>query len=241
MTYCVGLKLDEGIVLLSDTRTNAGIDDIATYKKMFVFEEPEERIIAVLTAGNLSITQTTMSQVIEAIEYPTDDGLKSIEEVPTLLGVVELLGQALSANAMNLNDKLNENGENMTACFIVGGQRKGGEMRLFLIYPEGNFIEATNDTPFLQIGETKYGKPILDRVISSNMSLDEGRKALLVSMDSTLRSNLSVGMPLDLLVIKKDDLGSDGYERIEKGDQKFKEMGEMWSRALKDTFDKIKI
>ena len=115
MTYCVGLKLDEGIVLLSDTRTNAGIDDIATYKKMFVFEEPEERIIVVLTAGNLSITQTTMSQVIEAIEFPSEDGLKSIEEVPTLLGVVELLGQALSANAMNLNDKLNENGENISA------------------------------------------------------------------------------------------------------------------------------
>ena len=117
MTYCVGLKLDEGIVLLSDTRTNAGIDDIATYKKMFVFEEPEERIIVVLTAGNLSITQTTMSQVIEAIEFPSEDGLKSIEEVPTLLGVVELLGQALSANAMNLNDKLNENGENIS-CLL---------------------------------------------------------------------------------------------------------------------------
>ena len=239
MTYCVGLKLDEGIVLLSDTRTNAGIDDIATYKKMFIFEEPNERIIAVLTAGNLSITQTTMSQVLEAIEYPTEDGLRSIEDIPTMLGVVKLFGEALATNANVLNEKFGETGENNSACFIVGGQRKGGEMRLFLVYPEGNFIEATADTPFLQIGETKYGKPILDRVISSNMSLDEGRKALLVSMDSTLRSNLSVGLPLDLLVIKKDDLGSDGYERIEKGDQKFKEMGDIWSKSLKDTFDKI--
>lgn len=241
MTYCVGLKLDEGIVLLSDTRTNAGIDDIATYKKMFIFEEPNERIIAVLTAGNLSITQTTMSQVLEAIEYPTEDGLRSIEDIPTMLGVVKLFGEALATNANVLNEKFGETGENNSASFIVGGQRKGGEMRLFLVYPEGNFIEATADTPFLQIGETKYGKPILDRVISSNMSLDEGRKALLVSMDSTLRSNLSVGLPLDLLVIKKDDLGSDGYERIEKGDQKFKEMGDIWSKSLKDTFDKIKI
>ena len=239
MTYCVGLLLNEGMVLLSDTRTNAGLDNISTYRKMFTFEEPGERVIVLMTAGSLSITQTTIARLREANEDPDATGDTSIMLAPTMLKVAEIVGNMLADVRGDVDEKLSSMRQHASASIIVAGQRKGGEMRLFLIYPEGNFIEATEDTPFLQIGEHKYGKPILDRVVRPETSLADAQKAVLLSMDSTLRSNLSVGMPLDLAVIERDACRVTEARRIENGDEAFRAMSEAWSQALRDGFTKI--
>ncbi|MGS4943879.1 peptidase [Meridianimarinicoccus sp. RP-17] len=242
MTYCVGLLLKAGMVLLSDTRTNAGLDNISTYKKMYTFEDPGERVIVILTAGSLSVTQTTMARLQEAIEDPDSDENSSIMKARTLLKVADIVGACLADVASDITEKLGRHRQAMaSATLIMGGQRRGGEMRLFLIYPEGNHIEATADTPFLQVGEHKYGKPILDRVVTPDTSLTDARKAALLSMDSTLRSNLSVGMPLDLAVIREGDCRIDENRRIEQGDPVFAEMSQAWSAALRDAFGKILI
>lgn len=241
MTYCVGLLLNDGMVMLSDTRTNAGLDNISTYRKMFVFENPGERVIAIMTAGSLSITQTTLARLREVIDSPDSDAETSIMKAPTMLKVAEIVGNMLAAVRAEIDEKLSAMNQGATASMIVAGQRKGGAMRLFLIYPEGNFIEATEDTPFLQIGEHKYGKPILDRVVKPTTSLADAQKAVLLSMDSTLRSNLSVGMPLDLCVIERDALRVTARRRIEAGDAQFRAMSEAWSKTLRDGFLQINL
>jgi putative proteasome-type protease len=240
MTYCVGLLLNEGMVLLSDTRTNAGLDNISTYRKMFTFENPGERVIVIMTAGSLSVTQTTIAQLHDANDDPDATPDTSIMLAPTMLKVAEIVGQKLAQVRAEIDHKLSV-AQGASASMIVAGQRKGGGMRLFLIYPEGNFIEATEDTPFLQIGEHKYGKPILDRVVKPSTSIADAQKAVLLSMDSTLRSNLSVGMPLDLAVIEKDALRVTQKRRIEAGDPAFRAMSEAWSTALRDGFARITI
>jgi putative proteasome-type protease len=240
MTYCVGLLLNEGMVMLSDTRTNAGLDNISTYRKMFTFQDDGERVIVILTAGSLSVTQTTIAQLREAIDDPDATPETSIMLAPTLLKVAEIVGDKLAEVRAEIDHKLSA-AQGASASMIVGGQRKGGAMRLFLIYPEGNFIEATEDAPFLQIGEHKYGKPILDRVVKPSTSLEDGQKAVLLSMDSTVRSNLSVGMPLDLAVIEKDACKVTLKRRIEAGDPAFRAMSEAWSTALRDGFARIVI
>lgn len=240
MTYCVGLLLNDGIVLLSDTRTNAGLDNISTYRKMFHFEEPGERVITILTAGSLSVTQTAIARLRDAVD---DDGATpntSIMQAPTMLKVAEMVGNMLSSVRKEVHEKLSM-AQGASAALIVAGQRKGGAMRMFLIYPEGNFIEATEDTPFLQIGEHKYGKPLLDRVVKPDTTLEDAQKAVLLSMDSTLRSNLSVGMPLDLCVIARDTCRVTSQRRIEAGDEGFRLMSEAWSSALRDGFTQIKL
>lgn len=239
MTYCVGLLLDAGIVLLSDTRTNAGLDNISTYRKMFTFEEPGERVISILTAGSLSVTQTAMARLGEAVEDAGATPETSIMQAPTLLKVAEIVGNMMASVRQDIEHKMNAAKVSTAASMIVAGQRAGGEMRMFLIYPEGNFIEATPDTPFLQIGEHKYGKPILDRVVTPKTSLADAQKAVLLSMDSTLRSNLSVGMPLDLAVIERDACRVGTMRRIEAGDADFAAMSEAWSHALRDAFSQI--
>jgi len=241
MTYCVGLLLDAGMVLLSDTRTNAGLDNIATYRKMFTFEVPGERVIVVMTAGSLSVTQTTIARLRDTIDSPDATAEESILKAPTMLKVAEIIGATLASVRADIQEKLAAMGQSASASMIVAGQRKGGGMRMFLIYPEGNFIEATEDTPFLQIGEHKYGKPILDRVVRMDTSLADAQKAVLLSMDSTLRSNLSVGMPLDLAVIERDALAVSRARRIEAGDPDFRLMSEAWSKALRDGFLQIEI
>ena len=241
MTYCVGLCLDAGLVLLSDTRTNAGLDNISTYRTMFFFEKPGESVIVVMTAGSLSVTQTAMARLQEAIDDPDASEETSILKAPTLLKAATIIGNTLAATRGEIDEKLNAMKQGATASLIVAGQRKGGQMRLFLVYPEGNFIQATEDTPFLQIGEHKYGKPILDRVVKPGTSLADAQKAVLLSMDSTLRSNLSVGMPLDLCVIEKDALKVTQRRRIEAGDPQFRAMSEAWSKALRDGFTQIEI
>ena len=241
MTYCVGLLLKAGMVLLSDTRTNAGLDNIATYRKMFTFEVPGDRAVVLLTAGSLSVTQTTIARLRESIEHPATDGARSILAAQTMLEVAEIVGNTLASVRQDIDGKMNASKVNVSASMIVAGQRKGGAMRMFLIYPEGNFIEATEDTPYLQIGEHKYGKPILDRVVTPDTSLEDARKAVLLSMDSTLRSNLSVGMPLDYCVIEKDACTVSRMQRIEAQDEDFRAMSQAWSNALRDGFQKIRI
>ncbi len=239
MTYCVGLLLDSGIVMLSDTRTNAGFDNIACYRKMFVFEEPGERVIVVLTAGNLSVTQTMIAKLKHEIELPEAGPKSSIMHADTMLDIAEIVGQTLNDVSVAIGEKMSRMSRSASGSLLLAGQRKGGQMRLFLIYPEGNFIEATEDTPYLQIGEHKYGKPILDRVVRPSTPLDDGRKAVLISMDSTLRSNLSVGMPLDLMTIRRDECRVATRERVEAGDPTFAAMSEAWSKALRDGFQSL--
>jgi len=236
MTYCVGLLLDAGIVLLSDTRTNAGVDNISTYRKMFLFEEPGDRVIAIMTAGSLSVTQTAMARLRDAIDTPDSE---SIMSAGSMLQVAEMVGSTLSQVSRDVAQKMTAQAQSAKASMILAGQRRGGEMRMFLIYPEGNFIEATPDTPFLQIGEHKYGKPLLDRVVRPDTTLPDAQKAVLLSMDSTLRSNLSVGMPLDLALIEADALSVTMSRRIEADDETFHEMSTAWSAALRDAFAEI--
>ena len=241
MTYCVGLLLNEGMVCLSDTRTNAGLDNISTYRKMFVFENPGERCFIVMTAGSLSVTQTTIARLHEAMDDPEATAETSVILAPTMLKVAEIIGNTLAAVRTEIQEKLSAQNQSASASMIVAGPRRGGGMRMFLIYPEGNFIEATDDTPFLQIGEHKYGKPILDRVVRPDTSLHDAQKAVLLSMDSTLRSNLSVGMPLDLAVIERDSLRVTMRRRIEAGDPQFRAMSEAWSNALREGFSRISV
>ena len=227
------------MVLLSDTRTNAGLDNIATYRKMFTFENGGERVIVIMTAGSLSVTQTTIAQLTDAIEDPDATHETSILLAPSMLKVAEMVGERLAAVRRSVDEKLAAMDQHASASMIVAGQRRNGEMRMFLIYPEGNFIEATDDTPFLQIGEHKYGKPILDRVVRPSTSLEDGQKAVLLSMDSTLRSNLSVGMPLDLALVRRDECRVGQRRRIEAGDDDFRRMSEAWSEALRDSFARV--
>ncbi len=241
MTYCVGLLLDAGIVLLSDTRTNAGLDNISTYRKMFLFEEPGERVIGIMTAGSLSVTQTALARMGEAIDDIDATHETSIMKAETMLRVAELVGETLSEVSTEIAGKMTADADRASASMIVAGQRRGGAMRMFLIYPEGNFIEATADTPFLQIGEHKYGKPILDRVVRLDISLEDAQKAALLSMDSTLRSNLSVGMPLDLAVIEKDACKVKMQRRIEPQDAAFTRMSNAWSEALRNGYRDIEL
>lgn len=240
MTYCVGLLLNDGMVLLSDTRTNAGLDNIATYRKMFIFDQSDDRVITIMTAGSLSVTQTTIARLREAIDDPEATAHSSILLAPTMLKVAQIVGDTLAAVRHEIDEKMSM-GQGASASMIVAGQRRGGGMRMFLIYPEGNFIEATEDTPYLQIGEHKYGKPILDRVVTPETDLHDAQKAVLLSMDSTLRSNLSVGMPLDLCVVRRDELKVHSLRRIEAGDESFRAMSEAWSNALRDGYTRITI
>ncbi|MBT8417560.1 MAG: peptidase [Silicimonas sp.] len=241
MTYCVGLLLNEGMVCLSDTRTNAGLDNISVYRKMFTFTEPGERVIVIMTAGSLSVTQTALARIDEATTDIDATAQTSILMAPTILKVAEIVGRTLAETSQQIAGRMGESAASASASLILAGQRKDGEMRMFLIYPEGNFIEATADTPYLQIGEHKYGKPILDRVVTPETSLADATKAVLLSMDSTLRSNLSVGMPLDLCIIRKDDLRVSEQRRIEAQDEAFAQMSRSWSDALRDAFTKIAI
>lgn len=237
MTYCVGLLLESGIVMLSDTRTNGGFDNIASYRKMFVFESSGERVIAIMTAGNLSVTQTVVAKLRQAIAR--DDPEHSIMRAFSMLDVAEVVGKTLNDVHVEIGSRMERTRYSATASMLVAGQRLGGQLRLFLVYQEGNFIEATDDTPYLQIGEHKYGKPILDRVVIPQTSIEDGRKAVLISMDSTLRSNLSVGMPLDLLTIRRNEYRISTRERIEAGDPTFNEMSAAWSNTLRDGFQAL--
>lgn len=239
MTYCVGLKLRSGLVLLSDTRTNAGVDNIARFRKMFIFEEPGERVIALMTAGNLGITQGVLNSISAGVKRSKiDPEVESIMTCESLYRATQLVGEAMQDIQKRDRAHIEAQRSAADATIIVGGQRRGGELRLFLVYTAGNFIEAGEDTPYLQIGEHKYGKPILDRVIKPDTSIDEAVKAVLVSMDSTIRSNLSVGMPLDLCVIPANELHAQSL-RIGHDHKEFRQISETWAASLRTAFQAL--
>ncbi len=237
MTYCVGLDLKDGLVLLSDTRTNAGVDNIATFSKMFLFELPEQRLIALLAAGNLAVTQATVNLLQEGIEV--EGKVETLLTVKSMFRAAQLVGDAVRRVWHIDGPAMQAQNVNFDIAFLLGGQIKGRTMRLFQIYAAGNFIEATPDTPFLQIGEHKYGKPILDRAARYDTDLYDGVKLALMSMDSTLRSNLTVGLPVDLAVYRRDALKLELRRRITEDDDYFRMIRERWSEALRDAYRAI--
>ncbi len=239
MTYCVGITLDRGLVLMSDTRTNSGVDNISTFRKMFHWSVPGERVVALMCAGNLATTQAVISQLEERNKAPAERH-NSVLEAPTMFQVAATVGKLLCETIKSRqSDHGEEQAGTFTASMIVAGQIAGMEPRLFLIYPEGNFIEASFDTPFFQIGETKYGRPIILRGYSRDMSFEDAVKLLMVSFDSTLKANLSVGMPLDLLVLEKDRFEPVHQRRITPDDAYFRAISAGWSEALKLAFESL--
>jgi putative proteasome-type protease len=237
MTYCVGMVIDKGLVLMSDTRTNSGVDNISVFRKMFSWQVPGERMIAVMTAGNLATTQAVVSQLEERTKEP-DERETTLLNGPTMFTVATEIGRLLRQTISQVQEA-NNTKSRFTASIILAGQIAGMEPRLFMIYPEGNFIEASYDTPFFQIGETKYGRPIIIRGYERDMSVEDAIKLLMVSFDSTLKANLSVGLPLDLLVIGKDDFGPSHQRRITQDDEYFSEISANWGDALKTAFHSL--
>lgn len=233
MTYCVGILVQSGVVLLADTRTNAGIDNISTFRKLHVYEKPGERAIALACAGNLSISQSVLSLVSEGVTSPDTGETERITDTPSMFRTAQLVGAAVRQMRRQYGEALEQAGLAFDVTFLLAGQIRGGQLRLYMIYAAGNFIECSRDTPFLQIGEHKYGKPILDRSVRWSTSLDDAIKLGLLSMDSTLRSNLSVGLPLDIAVIGRDALKIAVTHRIESGDPYFHGLSERWSSALR--------
>lgn len=239
MTYCVGMVLDQGFVLMSDTRTNSGVDNISVFRKMFYWTKPGERIVALMTAGNLATTQAVISKLEERNKTPGDRN-NSLLELPTMFQVAAETGKLLRETVRETQDENGMQGKGrFTASMIVVGQIKGMEPRLFMVYPEGNFIEASFDTPFFQIGETKYGRPILIRGYDRKMSFEDAAKLLMVSFDSTLKANLSVGLPLDLLVVRRDEFQPLHERRIEHDDKYFDAISSSWSDALRNAFHSL--
>ncbi|TNE60919.1 MAG: peptidase [Alphaproteobacteria bacterium] len=235
MTYCVGLRLNRGLVFMSDTRTNAGVDNISTFRKMYSWVKPGERALTLLSAGNLATTQAVVG-MLEEHSKAADERNPSILETPSMFQTARLVGDTVK-EVIRMAAEGGQKGEStFGATFILGGQIKGGATRLFLIYPEGNFIEATRDTPFFQIGEHKYGKPIIVRAYDPDMSFEEAAKLLLVSFDSTLRSNLSVGLPLDMQFYEDGSLKQGFERRIDQNDPYYRTISDSWSDALKTAF-----
>jgi len=234
MTYCVGVLVNEGVVFASDSRTNAGVDNFAQFCKMAVFERPGDRVIVLLSSGGLAGTQAILSVLKQRAE--TDDGKPSLWTARTMFDVARVISDA--TREVEERDAAWLKGANLSfnASFIFGGQIKGEPMRLFRTYAETNFIEAERDTPFLQTGETKYGKPILDRVIEATTSIEDAAKCVLVSFDSTMRSNLSVAMPIDLLCYEKDSFVATHRRRLDVGDEYFTKLSSSWSEGVRRVF-----
>jgi len=234
MTYCVGILVREGLVMIADTRTNAGLDNIATYRKLHVFERPGDRVVTVATSGNLAISQSVLSLLAEGLEDPKTGEVETIFTMPSMFRTAQLIGRAIREVYRVDGAALEQSATGFDVTMLVGGQVRGGRLRLFMVYRAGNFIEATEDTPYLQIGEHKYGKPILDRAAAFETGLRDALKLVLISMDSTMRSNLSVGLPIDIMTQRRDALHSDLCHRIDATDPYFSDLRERWSRALRE-------
>ncbi|MYM80910.1 peptidase [Duganella sp. FT50W] len=233
MTYCVGMRLNAGLVFLSDSRTNAGVDQVGTFRKMSVFELAGDRAMVMMTAGNLSISQSIRQLVTE---LKTEDG-HSIWTVPSMYEAARILGEAVRQVHERDAKGLADFGIEFNVSIIFGGQIKGERCRLFQIYSAGNFIESHDENTYFQIGEAKYGKPIIDRVVSPATSLDDAAKCALISMDSTLRSNVSVGLPLDLLVYESDKLAVSHFVTIDERNEYFQMIRNTWGQQLKTVFE----
>jgi putative proteasome-type protease len=236
MTYCVGMVLEEGLVFASDSRTNAGVDHVSTFCKMTVVETPGQGVIVLLNSGNLATTQ----QVVSRIKQQAIDAQKPLTSHASMFSVAELVGSELRKTIHTaVNEAPEQSDVDFTATFLVGGQVLGEAPRLFMVYPQGNFIESTTDTPFFQIGESKYGKPILDRVVQPEISMTQAIKCALVSFDSTIKSNLSVGLPIDIAMIKTNDLQVTKRHRIDSEDAYFRDLRSRWSQGLRQVFGQL--
>lgn len=240
MTYCVAVKLKAGMVFLSDSRTNAGLDQISLFRKMMVYEKADDRFMCLLSAGNLSVSQSVreMLQTEQLVDHEGGEPI-TIWNARSMFDAARVLGSAVRHVWQRDGESLQRAGVDFNVSLIFGGQIRGEGMRLFQVYSAGNFIEATAETPFFQIGESKYGKPVLDRVITPETPLDEAAKCALVSMDSTLKSNLSVGLPLDMALYEADALRVDKIVCIEENNPYFRMVRSTWGRKLREAFDDI--
>ncbi len=235
MTYCVGIRLNAGLVFLADTRTNAGVDQVGSCRKLSVFENPGERMLVLMTAGNLSISQSVRQLVSDHVGA---DG-ETIWNAPNMYAAARIIGEAVRTVHKQEAATLGEFGIDFNISMVFGGQIKGERCRLFYIYAAGNFIESHDENTYFQIGEAKYGKPILDRVVTPLTSLDDAAKCALVSMDSTLRSNVSVGLPLDMLVYEEDSLAVTRFVSIDEHNLYFHQLRKNWGQQLKSVFEAI--
>jgi len=233
MTYCCGILVREGLVMFADTRTNAGVDNVSVFRKLHVFKDPGKRIMAIASAGNLSISQSVLSTLSEGYENPETGERETLMNSPTMFQAAQRVGHVVRMIRETEGKALEASDVSFDVSFLFGGQIMGERMRLFMIYSAGNFIECTTDTPYLQIGEHKYGKPVLDRAVTYEMDLYDALKVGLVSIDSTMRSNLSVGMPIDILVVRRDVGDAELIYRIEPGEPYFTDLRERWSAALR--------
>jgi putative proteasome-type protease len=233
MTYCCGILVREGLVMIADTRTNAGLDNVSTFRKLHVFKQPGERIMAIASSGNLSLSQSVVSTMIEGVENKETGERETLMNAPTMFQAAQRIGRVVRNIHATEGSALAASDVKFDVSFLFGGQIKGERMRLFMIYSAGNFIECTTDTPYLQIGEHKYGKPVLDRAITYGVDLYDALKIGLISMDSTMRSNLGVGMPIDILVARRDACDAELSYRIEPGEPYFHDLRERWSAALR--------
>ncbi len=233
MTYCCGILVREGLVMIADTRTNAGLDNVSTFRKLHVFKQPGERIMAIASSGNLALSQSVVSILTEGYENKETGAIETLMNAPTMFQAAQRIGKMIRNIHETEGTALEASDVKFDVSFLFGGQIKGERMRLFMIYAAGNFIECTTDTPYLQIGEHKYGKPVLDRAISYGVDLYDALKIGLISMDSTMRSNLGVGMPIDIVVARRDACDAELSYRIEPGEPYFHDLRERWSAALR--------
>ncbi len=239
MTYCIGIKLDAGLVFLSDSRTNAGLDQISTFRKMMVYEAAGDRLMVLLSSGNLSISQS-VREILQVEKLDNGNAAPlTIWNATSMFDAARVLGSAVRRVYEQDGASLKQTGVDFNTSMIFGGQIRGEAMRLFLVYAAGNFIEATRETPFFQIGESKYGKPVLDRMLTPATPLDEAAKCALVSMDSTLKSNLSVGLPLDLLVYERDRFQTQQIACIDEHNPYFHMIRSNWGQKLRQVFESI--
>jgi len=233
MTYCCGILVRDGLVMFADTRTNAGVDNISTFRKLHVLVRPGQRIMALASSGNLSVSQSVVSTLSEGIENPETKEIETLLNAPTMFQAALRIGNAIRRVHKLEGAALEAADVTFDVSFLFAGQIQGEKMRLYMVYGAGNFIECTVDTPYLQIGEHKYGKPVLDRAINYGVDLYDALKIGLISMDSTMRSNLGVGMPIDLLVVRRDTCEAELSYRIEPGEPYFHDLRERWSAALR--------
>jgi len=233
MTYCAGILVREGLVMMADTRTNAGVDNISSYRKLRLLDTGRNRIIAVASAGSLSVTQSALSRVAEGIMMPGGEGLETVDTAPSVFRAAQIMGQALHDAKQAIDMVLEGTDVASDATFLLAGSIDGRRPRLFLIYGAGNFIECQSDTPYLQIGENKYGKPVLDRMLTYETPLAEAVKVGLISFSSTMRSNLAVGLPIDLITVRSGVSAIEVLHRIEADDSYYSEMNDRWSNALR--------
>ncbi len=236
MTYCVAIKVNDGIVFASDSRTNAGVDYISTYSKMYTFDLPDDRVMVIVSSGNLATTQAVINSINRDIENDAETSLKTVNY---LYDAASYIGKLSQAYQTEHGEALRKNGISVEASFILGGQIRGRKQKVYLVYPQGNYICASEETPYLQIGETKYGKPILDRVIRAETTLEDAARCALVSLDSTMRSNISVGPPVELVMCKHNEYKISNYMSLDYTTPLFTTLQKSWNDGLRRAFNRL--